>query len=156
MALLNSSEINLIKNYHNFLIKNKNFGWNAPSSFCDKRDGYLNKIINSLVKKNFKYLNGGRHRETLLTPSKNSVIKIPSIYDGIYANISERNIFSYFHGSNNHYAPCRLIDNFMLLMKKVETNINRNNLPQWAYNIDAVQVGRLPNGKLVAFDYSDN
>lgn len=156
MAFLSLSEKNIFINYQNFLIKNKNFSWNAPNTFYKDRDFYLEKINNILINKKFIYINGGRHRETFLTPSKKFVIKIPSIYDGIIANLSERQIFSYFHGSNNHYAPCRLINNFILLMKKVETNINKNNLPQWAYNIDAVQVGILPNGKLVAFDYADN
>lgn len=152
---------------------------NFNLSFEIRRD-YIDRLM---AKMNFSYLGKGRHRLTFLSPSKKFVLKFPKFENGLWANQSEARKWKRTFGkpdNNNYgviYAPCRLIQNTILLMTAVvkvygETEGCDNarwsglvggvmndgdaeSLPRWADNyVDSNQVGLLANGKLVAYDYA--
>jgi hypothetical protein len=142
-------------------------------SFDFFKEQELDKL---LLSKGYLFLGEGRHRRTYLSPNKRFVLKYPHCRDGILANQRESMIWkNNFNKDVNkrNYAPCRLIKETVLMMQAVveifgETRGCANaigtrtvrggsscdQLPSWVYNIDSMQVGKLANGKLVAYDYA--
>jgi len=138
-----------------------------------------NYIDDVMDKRKFTYLGSGRHRRTYLSPNKRYVLKFPHCRNGLYANQDEAKTWkeSLHHPCDIAYAPCRLIEGSILMMVAVveayggtdgcdnarSSNLIggydiysrclESNLPSWIENIDACQVGRTRNGKLVAYDY---
>jgi hypothetical protein len=150
--------------------------FNIPS---DARRAYLHKIME---KWNFIYLGKGRHRMTFLSPNKRFVLKFPRNRKGLEANRYEAITYkkALLGGDKPYsYAPCRLIQNAIILMVAVTSvyggteaddlvrdrgylggedaygGDNQGSFPSWIFDIDSCQVGRLSNGKLVAYDYGD-
>jgi len=141
----------------------------------ETRKRYLDKVMK---KKGFTYLGKGRHRITYLSANKRFVLKFPKFREGVVANRNEA--FKWKGFLNNKitpngatYAPCRLLQDCIIMMVAVveaygETcgddsardsgaiggSAYEEGLPDWCNDIDACQVGKLANGKLVAYDYA--
>jgi hypothetical protein len=145
------------------------------------RKDYIRRIMK---KRGFTFLGRGRHRLTYLSPNGRFVLKFPANPEGLAANLSENEIWhsSLKELSNIDYAPCRLIKSAILMMAAVVSSYGDTegcdaardtgklsgspraggdygdeleiDLPDWVNDIDSYQVGHLPNGKLVAYDYA--
>src|SRR5258708_7113282 len=88
--------------------------------------GFLHQIYNlndELVEVGFAHLGEGRHRITYLSPNKRYVLKFPTSQDGLYVNQREshayRRVFNQPEPNGQCYAPCRLIQNHILMMRTV-------------------------------------
>jgi hypothetical protein len=126
----------------------------------------------------YEFIAEGRMRATYRSPNKRFVLKFPKEKWGLDGNISEAKRYS-THKNNpdpeNHgavYAPCRLIQGAILMMWAVEksygtsggciealhdgklSKLNRKEAPHWVQFLDCDQAGILPNGRVVAFDYT--
>lgn len=149
-------------------------------NFNLSRESRIEKI-NSLMKNlDFIFLGEGRHRRTFLSPNKRYVLKFPHCVNGLEANQREA---AFWKASlttaapdGTSYAACRLIQNSIIMMRAVSEMYGGSyacdyarssgaisgkdlyndgkELPNWAQEIDCGQVGRLRNGKLVAYDYA--
>lgn len=143
---------------------------------------YRDRFHDELIAQGFHHLGAGRHRSTYLSPSERVVIKIPRNEEGLYVNHREaqayRRCFNQPDGNGQCYAPCRLIQNTILMMRTVVEMFGHTNgcdsaretgaisgintyetdkdLPAWCDGIDACQVGYLSNGRLVAYDYGSS
>lgn len=110
-----------------------------------------------LISKGWKYIGAGRHRRVI--GKGNVVIKIPFQPGGKDANQDEYTLYSK-NGNNPdpktgvRYAPCRLLDNGCLMMRRIE-HISYKECPLWAKDmLDGAQVGIDKNGTIMAYDYS--
>lgn len=143
--------------------------WRAPAW---KRHEYIHTLTKSM---GFTFLGEGRHRMTFLAPHKRFVLKFPKNRYGLLDNQAEDGIWSRYLGKPNangvQHAPCRLIQNSVLMMRTV-FNISGDtlgcecgrkilggmvyaNLPTWSEEIECEQIGKLPGGKIVAYDYAE-
>lgn len=137
----------------------------------------------SYLLKDYTFLGMGKDRMTWLSPNGRFVLKFPRTPDGIGANAFEARTWKESLRSRSKrgpaYAPCRLLKDGTLLMLAVSDlqggtdgcdsarahglggvdtyqeweDGELEDLPDWVYEIDCCQVGRLRNGKLVAYDY---
>jgi hypothetical protein len=139
-----------------------------------------NYVDGLMSRRGFTYLGKGRHRMTYLSPNRRFVLKFPHNEEGLAANRDEASVYKEALLSKEKdypYAPCRLVHNAINLMVAVtevyggteaDDRVRDNGildgkdfagdddmdmLPSWAHDIDALQVGKLPNGRLVAYDY---
>jgi hypothetical protein len=132
-------------------------------------DGRNNKLITELNKIGFKKVGEGRGRIVFLSPNKKYVLKFPLNETGIEDNKIEAIIYSRFKKNKKEYiedfAPCRLINNIVLMMKAIVEDYGfgkicnvddySNKFPDWVFNYDCNQCGLLSNGKLVVYDYAE-
>jgi hypothetical protein len=146
------------------------------------RQTYIDTFMDRL---GFKLLGEGRMRRTFLSPHKRFVLKFPTSAYGLDGNRSEARLYQKFknrpdtHRYGMVYAPCRLIQDSILMMWAVKeafgnsdgdrearsgqsdimfTSADRYNdsrIPRWAVEVDCQQVGILANGRMVAYDYTD-
>lgn len=145
----------------------------------DFRRSYIDTFMERM---NFTLLGEGRMRRTFLAPSKRFVLKFPTYEAGLDGNRSEAALYQRFKNKPDHsrygmvYAPCRLIQNAILMMWAVKEGYGesdgdreaarnqsaitfdscRRGLPSWVNEVDCQQVGILKNGRLVAYDYTTN
>lgn len=142
------------------------------------RIAYMDKVMSEM---NFVFLGQGRMRRTYLSPNKRYVIKFPYVIDGITGNRNEAYSYSQYRNDPDPtkggaiYAPCRLIQNCILMMRAMVETFGVTNaciesrskdlipgeraakqdwLPPWISYIDCEQVGRLPDGRIVAYDFT--
>ena len=131
--------------------------------------------MNDLMMSNgFSFAGEGSARRTYLGFDKQYVIKVPVRGAGEYANKREhdtyRNGNDIFDPFDKRLAPCRLINDYALIMQAVEDDMGFHDFDEikkilsvrddvefsrdlrWIHNIDAYQVGLL-NGRLVTYDY---
>lgn len=139
---------------------------------AERRAEYLDATMAS---HGYKLMGNGKHRRTYLSPNGRYVLKFPMLDLGIRDNRDEHMLWHEHKSSPNKdgvlYAPCRLINDFIIMMwacsdtcgysDGCERAINSgtlkrrtNDVPVWADYIDCMQVGTLHNGKIVAFDYA--
>lgn len=149
----------------------------------DLSNEYRMSYIDTFMKNmGFTLLGEGRMRRTFLAPHKRFVLKFPTYEEGLYGNRSEAELYQRFKNNPDHsrygmvYAPCRLIQNAILMMwavkesfgesdgdreaarnqSYVQFNNRSRGLPSWVNEVDCQQVGYLKNGRLVAYDYTKN
>jgi hypothetical protein len=143
-------------------------------------------ITDKMVSAGYSLVGSGKDRITFLAPHKRFVLKFPRHDWGLYANEREsRNWATRFRREAwaNHqvqFAPCHMVGNVILMMRTVwdlcgntvgcdkgselvGRGMNEDGqplidvpIPDWIGCIDACQVGRLANGKWVAYDYADD
>lgn len=108
-----------------------------------------------LKKQGFTYLNEGSFRRVY--ERRNIVVKVPMFEDGIIDNMVEHRAYhTYFNGPTRrgiYLAPCRLLPNKCLMMRKVYWNVRESHNPKWKSEIDRGQVG-FYNGRMVAYDFA--
>lgn len=145
----------------------------------DYRMSYIDTFMANMK---FTLLGEGRMRRTFLAPHKRFVLKFPTYEAGLHGNRSEAALYQQFKNKPDHsrygivYAPCRLIQDAILMMWAVKESFGesdgdrqaernqrdirfsdyRRNLPSWVNEVDCQQVGYLQNGRLVAYDYTTN
>ena len=109
---------------------------------------------NHLKEKGFKYLSEGSFRRVY--ERKNIVIKIPTFSDGLLDNRVEHAAYhKYWNGPTRrgiYLAPCRLLANGCLMMKKLTWN-SYFSRPAWSKLIDGGQVGPYKE-RVVAYDFA--
>jgi len=108
--------------------------------------------IISMLSKKYGEPDCGRNRCTF--KSKNFVFKVPRNYDGIDDNQYESSVR--FKPDWTDYASAKivLIKNFpVLLMVKVDINVDSDKLPSWVKFIDGNQVGYNKKGKIQVYDF---
>jgi hypothetical protein len=129
------------------------------------RKYYITQFMNV---KGFRYVGEGRHRFVYLSKNRRYVLKFPLDGNGLIANAEEAEIYSLFKNKvkdkriveGADYAPCRLINNCVLMMFAIEEDFGftgydkLKDLPKWVFDIENTQVGYYKN-KLVAYDYSN-
>jgi hypothetical protein len=113
------------------------------------------EFVDKLIHNNFLSLGEGSYRHTF--GRKNVVVKIPRNESGIIDNMIEAiswKKYRFNKTSNGLYlAPCHLLPNGALLMRKVSLISDHSTYPEWAYKIDGEQIGLYKN-KPVAYDYA--
>lgn len=164
--------------------KPKKFSFKPHLSFIlnmnigrDERENYIHKVMTSC---GCKKVAAGGTRLVYLTNDGKYVIKFPRSGYGITVNADEHRIWHKYKNSPDKnkggilYAPCRLVHGSILVMKALakicgesagDADATRNgviptdtlpsNVPGWCYKLDCEQVGYLPDGRLVAYDYGD-
>ncbi len=137
-----------------------------------KRIDYINSIM---VQKEFRLLGQGRMRKTYLSPNNRVVLKFPISESGLHSNRYEHNLWHEFKSKPNtwgaYYAPCRIINNTVLMMwfcpeiygdsfgdiQAINADLLKiaqdRPRPIWVEDLDCCQAGYLYNGKLVAYDF---
>ncbi len=134
-------------------------------SYCGESVKHLyERFVFDIESKGFKYVACGSFRSAYIR--NNLVIKVPNNEDGIIDNKIEARAWRKYKNKPANkgimLAPCRLLPNGCLIMKKVNTKIPslvynemaRLDSPiRWAYDIDGNQVG-MYRDKLVAYDYA--
>jgi hypothetical protein len=133
------------------------------------KDIHRRYFLNPIMPKGFIYVGEGRHRIVFISPNKRYVLKFPKIKTGVMANKEEAKFYSEYklnhHREEGNLAPCRLIQNTVLMMRAVIADFGFQDgydvaakmgieLPDWVEDYDANQVGLLANGKLAAYDYT--
>lgn len=150
----------------------------------DYRREYMDTFMKRL---GFQLLGEGRMRRTFLAPHKRFVLKFPTSQCGLDGNKSEAELYARWKNKPDTsrygmvYAPCRLIQNSILMMWAVQEafgesdgdreardnqkmikfyrdrdRYNDTRIPAWAREVDCQQVGILANGRVVAYDYTTN
>ncbi len=120
-------------------------------SYYFPRQDYLNKLMSNM---GFVLLGEGRHRRVYRSKNLRYVLKFPMNSAGLSANREEQSLYK---TNKEHYAPCRMVDEFVLMMRyvkpvKVSKEV-RDQFP-WMETIDNHQIGMMANKKLVAYDYA--
>ena len=144
----------------------------------------MQKLDAFMEEKKFTLLGEGRHRRTYLSPNKRYVLKFPHGNYYFIHNQNEARIWRQFFSNPNPdncgciYAPCRLIDNSILMMRAMSTIFGitqgdrdarckgllgenmpyriSEDCPEWVKKsyYDSHQVGKLCNtGKYAIYDY---
>jgi len=116
------------------------------------------EIRNSLSK-DWIYVGTGYSRKVYRR--NNIVIKLPLTQKGIEDNLRERHLF--INNRNIPYAPCRLINNYLLIMKAVEPldqmaddNPKKHLISNWDQILwDGPQVGIDQFDRVYIYDYGD-
>jgi len=120
----------------------------------DDLDGKFESFEEHLRSKGFTYLSEGSFRRVY--ERKGIVIKVPTCTDGLLDNRVEHTAYhKYWNGPTRrgvYLAPCRLLANGCLMMKKLTWEIGLDR-PKWAALIDGRQVGPY-KGRMVAYDYA--
>lgn len=121
-------------------------------------DGRFDKFIADLQNAGFQYLGTGSFRTVYARG--NVVIKIPIVNDGFIDNLIEHTAYHHYFSRPTRQrirlAPCRLLRNGCLMMRKVvweEHHYHNTRMPKWVDLIDGSQVGPY-KGKIVAYDYA--
>jgi hypothetical protein len=148
----------------------------------DWNDSYAGReaYIGNVMKDNgYTWLGTGRHRMTYLSPNKRFVLKFPTCCYGIQISKREDALWSMFHWeptpNGTYVAPCRMIGGVILMMRAMvelygdsdSCDIGRevlgqsscdskHEIPSWAERLDCGQVGRLANGRIVAYDFGSD
>jgi hypothetical protein len=147
--------------------------------FCLK-DLKVDRVMKDM---GFSLLGEGKDRRTYLSRNRKYVLKLPTHLGGVRANRLEAETWKkHFNKSdpergNIYYAPCRLLWGCVLMMRAMskvfgitggdsdargvymgghEGSLKDEALPMWARSydhIDSFQVGQMPNGKFVVYDY---
>lgn len=144
----------------------------------ETRENYIKDHMKSV---GYQWLGSGRHRMTFLAPHKRFVLKFARNHSGLWVNCREADLWSThlwrLGREGIQYAPCRLIRGCILMMRTVvdlhgdtiacavgqkalhslqHICIERHgevNSDFVNFTVDSGQIGRLPNGKWVAYDY---
>ncbi len=162
-------------------IKNKDSKKIFPNFY--KENGNLNtyELGNFLIERGFKYLGEGRHRKTYLSPNRKYVLKFPLHINYADVNKSEASKYRQFfskpnpNNSNCYYAPCRMIDGHILMMRAMVEIYGGtygcdsarkilggkdfydidNKFPEWCNKagIDMKQIGKTSDGRIMLYDY---
>lgn len=103
-------------------------------------------LIDSLSSE-FEIIGEGRAR--IVFAHGNYVIKAPKSLEGLEDNWWEADKSKI----SDKFCRCKLLGNVLLIMERVDTDIDRSSLPSWAYGIDCQQVGINKFGKLKAYDF---
>ena len=150
------------------------FALNFSIPLNEKEKG-LKNILEPL---GYQHVGTGGSRITFLTPDKKYVVKFPWFEYGILVNKDEHHIWHKYKNNPEPtrgmvFAPCRLIYGSILIMRAVSVLCGNaygdrqgrkviegdpdlpNDAPPWASLVDCHQVGKLPNGRWVAYDYGD-
>lgn len=96
----------------------------------------------------------GRHRITFA--SKRVVVKMPKNIGAITASQCEYSMFKNSNG-DERLARCRMIWLFnvpVIIMEKLDIDIDYRSKPDWAWNYDSGQVGKDRKGNIKAYDYT--
>jgi hypothetical protein len=124
----------------------------------------IEPVISTLTQKYGEPIGQGKNR--IVFARGNVVIKVPKNESGVYANYQEKNKFDESMKDGDHsmrvYAKCRLVhvrDVPVLVMERIKpikySEVKAKDLPDWAWKVDALQVGHNKKGKMKAFDYAD-
>lgn len=117
-------------------------------------DSIYKKFAQKLKSIGFKPLDCGSYR--MVWQRKGIVIKIPLNESGILDNMVESAVWHLYKSKPTpqgyYLAPSRLLKNNCLMMVSVDVDSD-DDLPAWAYTIDACQVGIYKN-RFVAYDYA--
>ena len=147
--------------------------WRVPESHrLAYADGFMSRL-------GYTLLGTGRHRRTYISHNRRYVIKFPINEYGMRANVQEAKTYKRHKNKPNYngvvYAPCRLIQGCIVMMWAMETvfgttrreidagktglvkNVTDHPMfPAWAYHIDSSQVGIMRNGRIAAYDYTED
>lgn len=145
----------------------------------DSREAYIKGFMEEF---GFTKLGSGRMRTVYLSPNKRFVLKFPHHQSGVSGNIEEARRYSKFKSNPDHsnygafYAPCRLIQKTILMMRAVVITYGDSSgcndaiksgmlesfppeeleeAPKWVQHMDCNQAGYLRNGRLVAYDFTE-
>jgi len=125
--------------------------------FYDKWYMQALKLENILETQGWVFLSSGKDRR--VWRRGNVVLKIAYVESGILSNKRER--YLYING-RNHYAPCRLVKENVLMMRAVtpmDESFDEDlyeMIPEWANQLnDGPQVGMDKNGKILIYDYAE-
>ncbi len=142
------------------------------------------KIDAYMSERGFTFLGEGRSRRTYLSKNKRYVLKF-HLDKYTSANQNEAKTWRQFFGKTNPtygdclYAPCRLLDGKVLMMKAMvevyggtngcvtarenglggadafKSSEERSKLPEYIskWSVDSQQIGKMANGKYVIYDY---
>lgn len=125
---------------------------------CDCTNRYIDQydqLKEFLQAKYGEPIGSGRHRLTFA--SKRVVIKMPWNTEAIAANNSEYRIYKIDLSCRERLARCRKIELFgvpVIVMEKLNINIDWREKPSWSMNYDCGQVGKDRKGNLKAYDYT--
>ena len=124
----------------------------------------IEPVISALTQKYGEPIGQGKDR--IVFARGRVVIKVPKSESGVCANYQEKKKFDESMKDTDHstriYAKCRLVhyrDVPLLVMERLKpvkySEIKAGGLPDWAWKVDALQVGHNKKGKMKAFDYAD-
>lgn len=158
------------------------FRVNNIINFNLDRYSRISYIERTMKRMNFLFMGEGCQRRTYLSPNKRFVLKFPHNRCGLDSNRREAQLYSQFKGKPDPgkagavYAPCRLIQDSILMMRAMMeiyggsdgcdqardrgvisgdyVHPNHTFLPYWISSIDCGQVGILPDGRIVAYDFA--
>jgi hypothetical protein len=141
----------------------------------DYRILHINIVLN---KEKFTCIGQGRHRRVYIDKNGKYVLKFPLEESGLEANKNEHSLYRNRKNYKWNLAPCRLIDDYLILMKAVKVTFgysggdysflfNKNKyitcdpfgreitFPNWSNGVDCRQVGLFkPDDKdFVVYDY---
>jgi hypothetical protein len=111
-----------------------------------------------LLKNGWVFVGSGKDRRVVC--KNNVVIKLPVNNRGLLANKKEANLYK--QTKSKRLAPCRLLKNGLLMMRKVSIlndmyPEDNEQIPMWAYKMnDGAQVGIDSSGNVLAFDYAED
>ena len=123
-------------------------------------------------------MGSGGSRITFLMPDEKYVIKFPRYEYGIGVNKDEHRIWHEYKNKPHPridvvFAPCRLVYGSLLIMRAVSVLYGDayadqegrkviegycelpDNAPEWVRRVDCHQVGKLSDGRWVAYDYGN-
>lgn len=158
---------------------NKIADWNECGKLKSEGFDYVNDLMKEM---NFKFIASGHTRRVFRSPNKRFVLKFPLTKHGVYCSQQEAKYYNKYKKDSSsfmdgmHLAPCRLIQDTVLMMWAVHTTFSGaadNDLsggcehaidhglikqsmeggPEWIRRLDCSQAGILANGKVVAYDY---
>lgn len=124
---------------------------------CDWRqyDGF-DQVMARLRAKYGAPIGEGRHRITF--KSKHVVVKMPKHMIAIHASQTEFDRFKRNDPSESgRLARCRMIQMHgvpLIVMERLETNIDYRTKPTWSWDYDAGQIGFDRKGNMKAYDYT--
>jgi hypothetical protein len=125
--------------------------------FYDKWYMRALQIESIISSKGWVYVSSGKERR--VWKRGNVVLKIAYTESGLLANKRER--FLYRHNRNRNYAPCRLVQDNILVMRAVSVLDDLNPvqyklIPDWAHHLnDGPQVGIDRRGNILIYDYAE-
>ncbi|KKN65621.1 hypothetical protein LCGC14_0479370 [marine sediment metagenome] len=135
-------------------------------SFLVEKIMNLEPYSGGSLRKGWKHLGGGRHRDVFRLPSGN-VIKFPIGEAGEVANLWEALVWKFRNRQSRMplfiyeymkhieaIARCRMIPRTKVLIMEF---VDREgvNPPSWTYRMDCAQVGLTKSGHLVAYDFAE-
>jgi hypothetical protein len=126
--------------------------------FYDKWYMQALKLEELLKAKQWIYIGSGKDRR--VWKRNNMVLKVAYTTSGVIANKQENFIYRNFKNDKINYAPCRLIQENLLMMVAVSPlddldPVQFARIPDWAFELDdGPQVGIAKDGRILAYDYA--
>lgn len=137
--------------------------------FVDIREAYSNEVGDEVERllQHFRTtltsVGRGRNREAFVTKSGDYVVKVPVSLQGFDDNIFEareyrKEVERCRKGGEGTLARARILHVLpvgvpLLVMEKLDTNIDFAEMPPWAASVDLQQVGFDRHGNVKAYDY---